>query len=267
MRVLPAEAIDGSARSTAVLTLAAFELGELEIPAFDLAVVDPDGGREVLTTDRYGIEVQSVGVDESGDIRDIRGPLGIPMGVVRMALWVLLPLVLAALLYVVARRLRPREQGTRVAQQAPLEPPAHEIALAALAELEASSLLERGQVKEYHIAVSDILRAYLERRFRVDALEMTTREVLAGLRGVGAEESFTDGLRAFLEQCDLVKFAKVRPGPDVSKQVLELGRRLILASAPKHGPGDPAEAVDAPPPTASPESAPEPARATVNEGV
>jgi hypothetical protein len=38
-------------------------------------------------------------------------------------------------------------------------------------------------------------------------------------------------LGAFLEQCDMVKFAKVRPGPDQSRQVLELGRRLVQRSA------------------------------------
>jgi hypothetical protein len=60
---------------------------------------------------------------------------------------------------------------------------------------------------------------------------MTTREVLSGLERARVEASFREGLGAFLEQCDMVKFAKVRPGPDPSRQVLELGRRLVLRSA------------------------------------
>ena len=232
VRLQPDEAGSDVVRSTAVLTLAAFELGELEIPSFDLVVTAADGAEELLSTDRFGIEVASVGADESGDIRDIRGPMGIPLGALRLALWVLLPLLLAAALWVVARRLRAKPGDA--AQPALLVPPrpAHEVALDALAALEASPMLDRGLVKEYHIEASDILRTYVEARFGVQALEMTTLEVLAGLHAAGTDARFSDGLRAFLYQCDLVKFAKVRPGPDVSRHVLDLGRRIVLDSAP-----------------------------------
>jgi hypothetical protein len=106
------------------------------------------------------------------------------------------------------------------------------VALEALAELEASPLLAHGQVKEYHIAASDILRTYVEERFRVEALEMTTREVLQGLADIGADASFRVGLRNFLEACDMVKFAKVRPDAEASHAALELGRRIIVESVP-----------------------------------
>jgi len=42
-RLLPTETAGEVARSTWVLTLAAFELGELEIPSFDVVVVGPEG--------------------------------------------------------------------------------------------------------------------------------------------------------------------------------------------------------------------------------
>jgi hypothetical protein len=114
------------------------------------------------------------------------------------------------------------------------------VALQALAALEASPLLERGQVKEYHIAASDILRTYVEERFRVEALEMTTREVLEGLSEVGADAAFRVGLRTFLEACDLVKFAKARPGEARSREALALARRIILESVPSESPLAPA---------------------------
>jgi hypothetical protein len=226
----------GIVRSSARLTLAAFELGALEIAPFEVAVVGRGGEREVLATDPIAVEVVSVGADESGDIRDIRGPLAIPLALWRVALWTLLPMLAIALLYVLARRLRAREDATSRPALAMPERPAHELALEALAELEASPLLARGEIKEYHIRVADILRRYLERRFRVDALEMTTTEVLQALAARGVEQNFVDGLRAFLEQCDLVKFAKACPSPSVCRQVLELGRRLVVESAPRPGP-------------------------------
>ncbi len=220
-------------RSTATFTVTAFELGELELPAFAVEVVAADGTREALSTDAYGVEIVSVGIDESGDLRDIRGPLGIPMSLLRLALWLLLPLLIVAVLWLLARKLRAPEEEKGTPAYAALQRPAHELALEALEALEASPMLERGQVKEYHIEVSNILRTYVERRFRVDALEMTSREVVQGLERVGVEPSFREGLTTFLEQCDMVKFAKVRPDADVSRQVLELGRRLVQRSAPR----------------------------------
>ena len=97
-------------------------------------------------------------------------------------------------------------------------------------------MLGRGEVKEYHIAVSETVRTYVEARFLVPALEMTTREVGAGLRrpaangATAATGDFIDGLAKFLDQCDMVKFAKVRPDGDASRAVLALARDLVEQS-------------------------------------
>jgi len=230
-RVLPVETTPDGVRSTFAITLTAFELGELEIPSVPVEVVAADGSVEELETDRYGVEVVSVGADESGDIRGIRGPFGIPISSIVVALWVLVPLLLALVLYFLVQRLRPRGEDAPRPALGPLPRPPHEVALEALDALAASSLLERGQVKEYHIAASDILRTYVEERFRVEALEMTTREVLDGLAAAGADASFRVGLRTFLEACDLVKFAKARPSEADSRAALDLGRRIVLESA------------------------------------
>jgi hypothetical protein len=112
--------------------------------------------------------------------------------------------------------------------------------LEALAALEGAQLIERGQMKEFHIQASEILRTYVGQRFRVDALEMTSYEVLAALDRRKADARVLEGLGAFLEQCDLVKFAKVKPSPDAARQVLELGRRIVLDSVPTPAPVEPA---------------------------
>jgi len=222
----------GPETSTWTITLAAFELGALEIPSFPIEITAQDGAIDTLTTDAWAIRVVSVGADETGELRDIRGPLGIPISGWIVALWVLVPLLVVAALYLLARRLRPRKREVVRAALGPLPRPPHEVALEALAALEATSMLDDGHVKQYHIAASDILRTYVEDRFRVDALEMTTREVLEGLERAGADPRFRAGLRDFLDACDLVKFAKVRPGAGSSRATLALGRRIILESVP-----------------------------------
>lgn len=229
-------------RSTAAFTLTAFELGDLQVPGVDAVVEGPGEARDTLTTEPLDVQMVSVGGDGSGDIRDIRGPLSIPLSLVRVGLWVLVALAAAVGAWVLWRRMRGRGEKSDAAPlpASPPRPP-HEVALEALARLEASSLLERGQVKEYHIRVSDILRAWVEARYRVPALEMTSGEVLEGLRRAGLDGSFLDDLRRFLGPCDLVKFAKVRPTAEASRDVLALGRRLVESSIP--GPPSTGEAV------------------------
>jgi hypothetical protein len=222
-------------RSGAVLTLAAFELGDLEIPSFEIQVVGPGEASETLATDRFGIEVVSVGVDEGGDIRGIRGPMRMPVSVITVSVWLILAVaivVLAAWLY---RRRKRRAPGEAGSETVPPRPP-HEVALEALDRIEASPLLQQQRVKDYHIEVSEVLRAYVEARFFVPALEMTTREVMEGLHRAGAPGDFTDGLGRFLDTCDMVKFAKARPDGDASRAVLALGRSLVEDSIPASEP-------------------------------
>ena len=226
-RLEPTVAGDGSVVSTAVFSITAFELGDLELPSFDLSVLMADGLTEVVATDRFGVEVTSVGSDETGDIREIRGPMSIAMSALWIALWGLLFMLLGAAAFAAYRRWRGRSRPLTHVDRGPPPRPPHELALEALAALEASPMLERGQVKEFHVEVSDILRRYVEAAFDVRAFEMTTWEVIGGLEQIDAPGEARAELRRFLDQCDLVKFAKVRPDAETARSTLALGRSIV----------------------------------------
>ena len=105
--------------------------------------------------------------------------------------------------------------------------PPHEIAYEAFRALEAERLPDRGEIKTFHIRASDVVRTYVEGRFGVDALELTTGEVLDGLRGNEVDEDLLDDFRRLLQRCDLVKFAKDRPALERCRDVIPLGRSLV----------------------------------------
>ena len=238
-RLLPSLPGEGGSRSTLILELAAFELGDLEIPGFDIGVAEETGEVTELGTNPFGVRVTSVGLDEGGDIRDVKGPLGIPLGAGRILLVLLATILIPVLAYLIYRRLARRE--VEEGKRGPIIParPPHEVALEALDRLEASPLLERGEVKEFHIQVSEILRIYVEDRFHVPALEMTTVDIIRGLERVGVEHSVRTGFVDFLQPCDMVKFAKARPDAQASLGVLALGRRLVEDTIPEADPAAP----------------------------
>ncbi len=218
-------------RSSAELTLTAFELGDLMLPVVEVEVVDAAGDTVRLATDAAVVTVESVGRDEGGDIRDIKGPLAIPFSVVTLLPWLAGLVVMSVAAYWLYRRYRRRR---RPDVQVPVVPPrpADEIALESLNALETSGLLELGELKTYHIRVSDIMRVYAEDRFGVEAMEMTTGGVLDGLRRTGVLSGVVADFRQLLDRCDLVKFAKFRPDVPACRDLVPLGRRLVDMTTP-----------------------------------
>ena len=89
---------------------------------------------------------------------------------------------------------------------------AHELAYERLGELERQGFVEAGMLKEFYEGLSNVLRYYIEDRFRLKAPERTTEEFLYELAYsyvLGAEDK--DSVGQFLRHCDLVKFAKQEP--------------------------------------------------------
>lgn len=240
---------DGRAVSRAALILTAFELGALEAPAVEVAVLDADGNAVTLSTEPQPLTVASVGRDAGGDIRAIKGPLDLPLSVLALLPWLAGIALAAAGAYWLWRRSRRRAPDSILPAAVPPRPP-HEIAFEALRALEAEELPERGEVKTFHIRASDIVRAYVEGRFGVDALEMTTGEVLDGLRGQEVDAGALADFRRLLEGCDLVKFARDRPDLARCREVIPLARSLVDRTR-----------VIVPPPEAATDPAPAPVEA------
>jgi hypothetical protein len=81
-----------------------------------------------------------------------------------------------------------------------------------LEKLRVKKLWQAGKMKEYHTELTDILRKYIEDRFRLMAMESTTSEILDDLQEkTGISKECRDILGKILSMADLVKFAKYAP--------------------------------------------------------
>ena len=227
----PATQRDGRALSEVRLSLVAFELGELEIPSIEVHVVSADSVLTSLSTDPFGIGVETVGLDEGNEIREIHGPFSIALGMVSLLPWLLLGVGLLILGYWIYRRRQAEPASERGRVVLPGLP--HEDAYAALDALEGAGLLEQGEIKEFHIRLSEIIRTYVEGQFEVFALEMTTPEVMVGLAACEFGDEITDEFASFFGRCDLVKFAKYVPDVEGCFEVLAAARRIVDETKPK----------------------------------
>jgi hypothetical protein len=89
--------------------------------------------------------------------------------------------------------------------------PAHIIALNALEEIRNRKLWQEGKYKEYHTLISDTLRAYIEDRYGVAAMELTSDEIFKIMNSQVIDGISKEKLRQILTLADYVKFAKVIP--------------------------------------------------------
>lgn len=180
-----------------------------------------------LRTDQVTVKVGSLGVPEAGPIslRPARGPAWPRQPVFLYVLGGLgvLAAVFAAAYWWFLRK-------TRV-ERAPTPPDVE--ALRELADLARRELLARGEVSRFYAELSRILRTYVDRRFQVRALEMTTEELEGHLRrhpAVRADQARC--VLSILQEADLVKFAKFVPGRVAAESRMEEARGFVRATAP-----------------------------------
>lgn len=237
---------DGRIVSRKRWMLTAFELGQLTLPSLQVHWIPAgrDEG-EVLETPPLTLTVDELGADPQGDLRQIKPPESIPLSPWTVALWVALAVAAAALGWWLYRRYKQRPKQAPVPPRRPAEPalPAHEIAYRELAHLEVSSLLQDGEIKEFYVQASGIIRRYLHARYGIDALERTSSEILRELRRLRVSLQNQRLAELFFERCDLVKFAKLRPGSDSNSKIIPLARQIVDGT--KDEP--PPQAADSPP--------------------
>ncbi len=108
----------------------------------------------------------------------------------------------------------------------PSKPP-EEIAREALKALKEMKLIEKGLIKEYYIRLSDVIRAYIENRYRIFAMDRTTWELFQEMKLKKIERLHADEINDFLEDCDMVKFAKYTPGEKEMEVVYKKAEEIV----------------------------------------
>ncbi|MBI2712779.1 MAG: hypothetical protein HYX41_08005 [Bdellovibrio sp.] len=107
--------------------------------------------------------------------------------------------------------------------------PEDEEALSELLKIENAGWIEKGQFKTYYFRVSETMKNYIGRRYRCDALESTTREMLLLLEHKkGLDDLLLDELEKNFEALDLVKFTDFVPSDSESKDLLDWARKFVL---------------------------------------
>jgi hypothetical protein len=225
----------------------------MEVPPLPVAVARANGEVATVCTHPHTIGVEDPTAN-TPQAEPKRNPPPRPQreewtALKKALMWGSLGLIVGALLAYFAYK-----QATKPKPPEPPPPPRPpwEVALEKLDEVRHAGLLDAHRDAEYFDRVSDAVRGYLGARFGFDGLESTSDEILAALKkqaggfvrldtaselNAPAPGIPLDEVRHFLAECDLVKFANLKPSPDQCASALTAGEHIVRSTMPFSLPG------------------------------
>ncbi|MBI5500894.1 MAG: hypothetical protein HY907_11680, partial [Deltaproteobacteria bacterium] len=226
--------------STYAFNVVALEPGSGGIPPLAVSLVSPDGKAYELAAPAVAVEVTDPTANEPLADLKMKGAKGadgrtdrVRPYVVYVRDWTLAwilgiaggVLLVAGITALVTRAVLRRRRAALPSGPPPVPP--YPAVRERLALLRVPGTYTRMGAKPFHVEVADAVKEYLGRRHDIDALEMTSEELLDALEkrpagGLGRVE-----MELFLGSCDIVKFARGEPTEPEALDVLGTGERIV----------------------------------------
>ena len=201
-------------------------------------------GNDTFRSNRLVLKVYPADVDSLETIHDYADVADVdrsfidylPDFIVDYGLWILALIIVlgggAYAFYLLKRKKNP------FAAPAPKPVPPYEKAVDELNRLRSEKLCESGREKEFYTRLTDILRVYLQGRFGINAMEMTSTQIRQTIKANEETKLSKENMERVLETADFVKFAKVRPLPDDNVRAFTSAMQFVEDTKPKPAPAE-----------------------------
>ena len=213
--------------------LSLWDTGMVVIPTIAVNVFKPDSTLDfVVNTDSIEINVVSI-VAKTGSqsMRPIKGP--VPVSRRWPMTTIILVLLLAGILYglyvIYGKRMPTEHIEVETVQSSKT---ADEMALEKLNHLKGSKYLQSGEIKEFYVQLSYILREYVENSVYIKTLEMTTEEIKQYRSVIPFDRDQLGIWMDILQRADLSKYAKSDPEKMICHEDLAAGETFVKNTVP-----------------------------------
>lgn len=178
-----------------------------------------------LVSEGFLLNVFSIDIKESDSLKDIKEQIEAKFSLLDYWIWILVLLIVLLGIYLFNKFFNKSNQ-TATTKKVVIKIAPNIIATNALDKLEKKKLWQEGKIKEYYSEISEILRTYIDSRFNIIALELTTEEIINKISKNISSES-TKELRTLLLRSDLAKFAKSKPIDVENNESMLLAKKLV----------------------------------------
>ncbi len=193
-------------------TVTSFDSGYHLIPPFPFLAQSENGQIDTLRTNPVPLNILLVAVDTTQAIKPIKEIEEVPLTFQEVLPWILggllvLAIIIGIIIFFLKRK-KPEEPERIIPKE-----PTHVIALRMLDAIKNEKLWQAEDSKYYYSRLTEVIRAYIEHRFNIPALEQTSDEIFTSFknRGLDREVPF-ENLQQMLRLADMVKFAKQKTG-------------------------------------------------------
>lgn len=214
------------------LLITGFDSGSFTIPRFSFYNTSANK-TDTLRSDSFRLLVQTVAVDTTKPFKEIKGIESVKLNW-RDYIWYIVggALIVFALVAIIIYLINRKKAKPPVIIE-PIVETDQEKALRLLDELVQKHLWEQNKIKEYYTELTDIVRMYIEARFKTPAMELTTDELLKKAKKQRDMIPFIKSLSSILHTADLAKFAKANPTAEEHIEAIDMAKEFILISKPR----------------------------------
>lgn len=213
---------DGRIQVNLEYIVTAFDSGFYFIPAQKF-----ESESEYASSKPLGLVVDRVQVQAESDINPVKDIMNPPFSWAEFFYWagivLLVLVVLAAVAYILMKYVFKKKVTIIPHKEEPVIPP-YVIALRRLEEIKESKAWQ-SDIKGFYTQVTDVIREYIDKQFSINAMELTTDQILELTKRNPEFEQVRAMLKDMLQLSDLVKFAKYIPMED------DNNRSMIIAFA------------------------------------
>lgn len=217
LQEMPVDTINRDGRHLTIrkqYLLTTFDEGFYNLGRFPALYMDKNVTDTLFSPDSLFLTVTTFEIDTlTMQIYDIKDPIHTPvlageyLGYLISGLFIIQ--ILAAIVFIIMKSSR-KQKTTVPTKKQPTEPP-HITAIRELEKLNSEKLWQNQRHKLYYTRLTDIVREYMEARYHINAMEMTSDEITEALQEVQIPERSYEKIRRLLSTADYVKFAKYVP--------------------------------------------------------
>lgn len=213
------------------IIITSFDSGFYSIPPIK-SFIDKD----TFFTESLSLKVVPIQISEEEldlkDIKEVWSPRFVLFDFIPFYVWIIL-LALICIGIGVYLFLKYYKKHPKQKEEIIVKIPPHEKALDELNKLNEDKLWQEGQLKLYYTRLTDILREYLDSRFSINAMEMTSTEILTSLRSNKETKLVEKNMKQILEVADFVKFAKMSPLPEDNESAMRNAINFVELTIPQ----------------------------------
>lgn len=201
---------DGRISITTEYLVSSYDSGFYYVPEFLF-----ETATEKVTSNPLGLTVNTVQVNEqTDDINAEKNIMSAPFSWIELARWSgigLAAVLIIAIIVLILMRFVFNKKVTILPETPEVVLPAHVVALQKLEQIKTEKIWQQGQIKQFYTDITDVIREYLSGAYGINAMEMTTDEIVALVKKNKDLDEIRLVLKDMLELSDLVKFAKFVP--------------------------------------------------------